>query len=102
MGSPTSSLVRGSSNVSTTAAYAGMWCCLLLLQHCVLHLLCFCFTGQPRTVQEYVRVRVQSPTYIGYSLADDLSIEFKGWATLCQIASVGCSLTRCTPPWRSE
>ena len=40
-----------------------------------LHLLLFCFTGQPRTVQEYVRVRVQSPTYIGYSLADDLSID---------------------------
>src|ERR1041385_1894280 len=26
----------------------------------------------------------------------------EGWATLCRIASVGCSLTRCTPPWRSE
>src|SRR3954463_5699254 len=35
----------------------------------------FCFTGQPRTVQEYVRVRVQSPAYIGYSPADDLSVD---------------------------
>src|SRR3954466_4881647 len=40
-----------------------------------LQLLWFCFTGQPRTVQEYVRVRVQSPAYIGYSLADDLSVD---------------------------
>src|SRR4051812_49508827 len=40
-----------------------------------LYLLWFCFTGQPRTVQEYVRVRVQSPTYIGYSPADDLSVD---------------------------
>src|SRR3954462_14792416 len=42
---------------------------------CVLHLPCLCFIGQPRTVQEYVRVRVQSPTYIGYSPADDLSVD---------------------------
>src|SRR3954464_3939151 len=40
-----------------------------------LHLLWFCFTGQPRTVQEYVRVRVQSPAYIGYSPADDISVD---------------------------
>src|SRR4051812_35005271 len=36
---------------------------------------CLCFTGQSRTVQEYVRVRVQSPAYIGYSPADDLSVD---------------------------
>src|SRR3954467_12686435 len=42
-----------------------------------LHLLWFCFTGQPRTVQEYVRVRVQSPAYIGYSPTDDLSVHFR-------------------------
>src|SRR3954465_14950768 len=40
-----------------------------------LQLLWFCFTGQPRTVQEYVRFRVQSLAYIGYSPADDLSID---------------------------
>ena len=40
-----------------------------------LHLLCFFFTVQSRTVQEYVRVRVQGPTYIGYSPADDLSVD---------------------------
>src|SRR3954470_21039795 len=42
-----------------------------------LNLLWFCFTGQPCTVQEYVRVRVQSPAYIGYSPADDLSVDFR-------------------------
>ena len=67
-----------------------------------LQLLWFCFIGQPRTVQEYVRVRVQSPTYIGYSPADDLSDTFEGWATLYRIATVERSLTRCLPPWRSE
>src|SRR3954462_14531528 len=36
-----------------------------------------CFIDQPRTVQEYVRVRVQSPAYIGYSSADDLSVDFR-------------------------
>ena len=36
-----------------------------------------CFTGQSRTVQEYVRVRVQGPAYIGYSPADDLSVDFR-------------------------
>ena len=28
-------------------------------------------------MQEYVRVRVQSPAYIGYSPADDLSVDFR-------------------------
>src|SRR4051812_17493493 len=42
---------------------------------CVSHLPCICFTGQPRTMQEYVRVRVQSPAYIGYSPTDDLSVD---------------------------
>ena len=42
-----------------------------------LHLLWFCFTGQPCTVQEYVRVRVHSPAYIGYSPANDLSVDFR-------------------------
>jgi hypothetical protein len=44
---------------------------------CVVFAICFCFTGQSRTVQEYVRVRVQSPAYIGYSPADDLSVDFR-------------------------
>ena len=39
--------------------------------------ICFCCTGQSRTMQEYVRVRVQSPAYIGYSPADDLSVDFR-------------------------
>src|SRR3954465_82595 len=76
------SLVRGSSDVSSTAACAGKWCCLLCLSSVICIWFCFCFTGQPRTVQEYVRGRVQSPTYIGYSPADDLSVEFEGWDTL--------------------
>ena len=40
-----------------------------------LHLPWFCFTGQSRTVQEYIRVGFQSPAYIGYSPADDLSVD---------------------------
>ena len=44
---------------------------------CVVFVICFCFTGQSRTVQEYVRVRVQGPAYIGYSPADDLSVDFR-------------------------
>ena len=38
---------------------------------------------------EYGRVRVQNPAYLGFRPADDLSVEFKGWATLCRIASCG-------------
>ena len=75
---------------------------LSLPRRLYLHLLCFCFTGQPHTVQEYVRVRVQSPTYIGYSPANDISDTFEGWATLYRIASVERSLTRCPPPLRSQ
>ena len=44
---------------------------------CVVFAICFCFTGQSRTVQEYVRVRFQGPAYIGYSPADDLSVDFR-------------------------
>src|SRR3954466_14858088 len=68
---------------------------------CVVFSICFCFTGQSRTMQEYVRVRVQSPAYIGYSPADGLSDTFEGWAALCRIALVERSLTRFLPPWRS-
>ena len=28
-------------------------------------------------MQQYVRVRVQSPAYIGYSPVDDLSVDFR-------------------------
>src|SRR3954470_22532051 len=49
----------------------------------------FCFTGQPRTVQEYVRVRVQSPAYIGYSLADDLSVDFRKMGRFVSDSFVG-------------
>src|SRR3954465_9182703 len=80
---------------------AGKWCCLLLLQRVCCFAICFCFTGQYRTAQEYIRVRVQIPVYIGYSPADDLYDTFKGWATLCWIALVERSLTRFPPPWRS-
>ena len=33
---------------------------------------------------------------------DGLSVELKGRTPAYRIDSVGCSLTRCTPPWRSE
>src|ERR1043165_1543758 len=51
---------------------------------------------------EYVGVRVQSPAYSGFRPTEGLSAEFERWAMLCRIASLGCILTRCTPPWRSE
>ena len=44
---------------------------------CVCIFFDFCFTGQPCTMQEYVWVRVQGPAYIGYSPADDLSVDFR-------------------------
>src|SRR3954467_9143563 len=72
----------------------------LLARWCIIWIF-FNFTGQPRTVQEYVGVRVQSPAYIGYCPADGLSVWFERWATKCRIASVEHSLTRCPPPWRS-
>src|SRR4051812_7583105 len=72
----------------------------LLARWCLIWI-CFNFTGQPRTVQEYVGVRVQCLVYIGFSPADDLSVEFERWATECRIALVEHSLTRCRPPWRS-
>lgn len=52
-------------------------------------------------MQEYVRVGVQGPAYLGFRPTDGLSVEFERWAKKCRIASVRHSLTRCTPPWRS-
>src|SRR3954465_8340894 len=72
----------------------------LLARWCLIWI-CFNFTGQPRTVQEYVRVGVQGPTYLGFRPADGLSVEFERWATKCRIASAERSLTSCPPPWRS-
>src|SRR3954469_2660324 len=89
-----------SSDVSSTAACAGKWCCLFARAVCLIWI-CFNFTGQPRTVQEYVRVGVQGPSYLGFRPADDLSVEFERWAMKCRIASVERSLTRFPPPWRS-
>src|SRR3954462_3051423 len=79
MGAPASrSRLRVFRCLQCRGLIAGKWCCLLLLERCVCcFAICFCFTGQSRTVQEYVRVRVQSPAYIGYSPADDLSVDFR-------------------------
>src|SRR4051812_30982580 len=63
-------------------SYLLMWWCLICI--------CFNFTGQPRTVQEYVRVGLQGSTYLGFRPADGLSVEFERWATKCRIASVEC------------
>src|SRR3954467_4270561 len=46
--------------------------CLLWLELCCFWLL---LPGHPRTVQEYVRVGVQSPAYLGFRPADDLSVD---------------------------
>src|ERR1041385_3134802 len=72
----------------------------LLVRWCLIWI-CFNFTGQPRTVQEYVWVGVQGSAYLGFRAADGLSVEFERWATKCRIASVARSLTRFPPPWRS-
>src|SRR4051812_46178143 len=61
-----------------------------------------CFTGQPHTMQEYKGQGSKVPLYLGFKPADGLSVELEGWTSAYRIASVGCSLTRCTPPWRSE
>src|SRR3954471_8448853 len=83
---------RGLRREVVLSYFLARWCLIWI---------CFNFTGQPRTVQEYVRVGVQSPAYLGFRPADGLSVEFEGWATLCRIASVGHSLTRSEPRWRS-
>src|SRR3954462_4820088 len=72
----------------------------LLARWCLI-CICFNFTGQSRTMQEYVRVGVQGPAYLGFRPADGLFVEFERWATKCQIASVERALTRCPPPRRS-
>src|SRR4051812_32239144 len=48
------------------------------------------------------RTRVQSSFVLRIRPADGLSVELEGWTPEYRIASVGCSLTRCTPPGRSE
>src|SRR3954451_11805288 len=60
-----------------------------------------CFTGQSCTVQEYIGHGSKVPLCLGFRPADGLSVELEGWTSAYRIASVGHSLTRCTPPWRS-
>src|ERR1041384_6377600 len=62
----------------------------------------FCFTGQPRTVQEYKGQGSKVPLYLAFRPADGLSVELEGWNLAYRIAAVGHSLTRCMPLWRSE
>src|SRR4051812_23914843 len=90
-----------SSDDSSTAGSLQGSGVVLFARVVMYYLVCLCFTGQPRTVQEYVGVGVQSPAYLGFRPADGLSVVLEGWTMLCRIASVGHSLTRCTPPWRS-
>src|SRR3954464_10211879 len=74
----------------------GKWCLLCL--SCLI-----CLLHRPASHRtEYVGVRAQNPAYLGFRPVDGLFVELEGWTALCRIASVGCSLTRCTPPWRSE
>src|ERR1041384_6381503 len=98
---PQCSLVREPSDFSSTAACVREVCVLFSCAVCLIWI-CLHFSGQPRTVHEYVGVGVQSLAYLGFRPADDLSAVLEGWTSLCRIASVGCSLTRCTPPWRFE
>src|SRR3954471_6923470 len=48
------------------------------------------------------RTRVQSSFVLRIRPADGLSVELEGWTPAYRIDSMGCTLTRCTPPWRSE
>src|SRR3954468_1935517 len=48
------------------------------------------------------RTRVQSSFVLRIRPADGLFVELEGWTPAYRIVSVGCSLTRCTPPGRSE
>src|ERR1043165_7326108 len=98
---PQRSLVREPSDVSSTTTCVRKVCVFFACAHCLIWI-CFHFSGQPRTMQEYVGVGVQRLAYLGFRPADGLSNVLKEWTSLCRIASVGCSLTRCTPPWRSE
>src|ERR1044072_6391661 len=50
---------------------------LFVMALCICSCFGFASPAEPRTVQEYIWVRVQSPTYIGYSPADDLSVDFR-------------------------
>src|SRR3954463_14084051 len=61
-----------------------------------------CFTGQPRTVQEYKGQGSKVPLYLGFRPSDGLCVELEGWTSAYRIASVGNFLTRCRPPWRSK
>src|SRR3954467_3907564 len=48
------------------------------------------------------RTRIQSSFVLRIRPADGLFVELEGWTPAYRIASVGCSLTRSTPPGRSE
>src|SRR3954467_9894919 len=48
------------------------------------------------------RTRVQSSFVLRIRPADGLFVELEGWTPAYRIASVGCPLTRSTPPGRSE
>src|SRR4051812_5593636 len=48
------------------------------------------------------RTGVQSSFVLRSRPADGLSVELEGWTPAYRIDSMRCSLTRCTPPWRSE
>ena len=86
-----------SSDVSSTAACAGKWCCLLRARVVFAYASPASLAPCRSTVGQGSKV----PAYLGFRPADDLSVEFERWATACRIASVGHSLTRCAPPWRS-
>src|ERR1043165_9787261 len=82
-----SALPRADCRAWTTYSGSGKW---------------VCFTGQPRTMLEYKGQGSKVPLYLGFRPADGLFVELEGWTPAYRIDSVGCSLTRCTPPCRSE
>src|SRR3954463_16439577 len=74
------SLVREPSDVSSTATCVREVCVLFACAVCLIWI-CLHFTGQPRTVQEYVGVGVQSLAYLGFRPAGGLSAVLDGWTS---------------------
>ena len=71
-----------------------------MLEQCGLDLI---MLRRPATHRAGVqRTRVQSSFVLRIRPADGLFVELEGWTPAYRIASVGCSLTRSTPPGRSE
>src|SRR3954463_3501146 len=87
-----------SSDVSSTAACAGKWCCLIFSRGGVLFGFSLTSPASLAPCRSTSGLGSKGPSYLGFRPANGLSVEFERWATKCRIASVERSLTRCPPP----